>query len=789
MKEPSLIPSRIGLVIAMVAGSSVAVPTIAQTVDAAVEEPAGMGEIVVTAQGREQALSDVPISASVLGGDTVQQLNLNDLQAIGERAPAVKITPGPASDLLNIRGVGSGLNAGFEQSVGTFVDGVYRGRSRSSRAALFDIERVEILKGPQTTFFGNNAIAGALNITTRTAEPGDPLEYNASALYSPSDGQYDLEAGLSIPVTDDLAFRVAAKYFGMDGYVENPNLGMDGPNQEDFVARASLAWDATDNLRTDLRVDYGRFKDDYSFPNVIMGCPTDGTDYPVSAGLCAAYLARGGEARTGDDAWETAVGGPSDFELEYVEVALTNELDLDSHTLTSITSFFDHSLQTLIQLAPFPFGTIGDTTSPFPVEAPEDYQSFSQELRLTSSTGGTIEHMVGAYLAHGELETRQVTGLYFAPFGANAPGYTTAATPIARAIGQTQEDTTISAFASATFHATDSLRLNGGLRYSIVTKEGHRTYAVGMSGDRPATDFVALPLEAQNSLIAVIGGSFSDFDDTKITNRKFLPSFSIQYDIGYDLMGYASYSKGFKAGGFGLSTDGDQFGPETVDAYEVGLKGGLFGGRAQFSLAAFYSMYDDLQEATNVVLPSGITQFVVGNVAKAISKGVEFSLQGELTDQISFTGDIGYLDARYDEYSGAPCTILQTRAQPTNCTQDLSGTTRPYAPDFSGSVGLNGAFPVFGGAELRIAPSMNFTTAYYQQASIDELSRQEGFAKYDLRVGIGPMDRSWEIAVIGKNLSDERTGSFRNSIPTSPGSIYVLPDRPRSVAIQFSIKG
>ena len=149
-------------------------------------------DITVTAQGREQSLDDVPVSVSVVVGENLDNFSINSLEDVAVRLPNVNIATAPF-DSLNIRGVGSGTNGGFQQSVGVFVDGIYHGRNKSSQIALFDIDRVEVLKGPQTTFFGANSIAGALNITTRT--PGDAFDYNISALYG-TDGEYNLEGDL-----------------------------------------------------------------------------------------------------------------------------------------------------------------------------------------------------------------------------------------------------------------------------------------------------------------------------------------------------------------------------------------------------------------------------------------------------------------------------------------------------------------------------------------------------------------------------------------------------------------
>jgi len=742
-------------------------------------------EIVVTAQGREQRLQDVPISASVINGATLQRANLRNLEELTARLPAVKLTSGPASDLLNVRGVGSGLNGGFEQSVATFVDGVYRGRSRSSRAALFDVERVEVLKGPQTTFFGNNAIAGALNIATRRAQIGGDLSYNASALYAPTDGEYAVEAGVSAPLGSNAGLRVAAKAFGMDGYVENTYLDEDGPRQRDFVARGSLAWEPMAEWRSDLRIDYGRFRDTNSFPAEIVGCPVESPPYPTARGLCQRYLAAAGEDADGELDYRSS-GGPSSFSLDFFEAAWTNAFDVGDHTLTAITSYYDHDAEALTSLAPFPFRGLGDEPSLFSTYAPESYHSLSQELRVQSPAGQPLEYVAGAYFSSAELDASQVTGYNHTPFGANAPGYTTADTPISARYLHHQRDRTLSIFASFTGNISDALRLNGGLRYSVVRKRAERDGQIGVSGAGPDLTFTTLPIEAQLLLQRSVGVRVGDFAINQRTDKQLMPSVSLQYDLTGDVMTYASYTRGFKAGGFSISQQGDIFGPETVDAYEVGLKGSLFDRRITFSVAGFLSDYADLQEATNTVTPSGATQTVVANVAQARSQGVEFSTTARVNDAISLSADVAYLDAHYSNYPGAPCTILQTLSA-SPCTQDLSGARRAYSPEFSGSVGASVTVPV-GNLEIRADPSVYFSSRYFQQASADPLTEQEGFAKLDLRLGVGPFDRRWEVALIGKNLTDKATGSFRNNVPTTPGTIYVLPDRPFSVALQVSIR-
>ena len=774
-------------VITPVAQSAAVPPPTAQADEQAPpENGGGFGDIVVTAQRREQRLQDVPVSATVTTGEQLAKSNVINLEDLSARLPNLRIATAPANNLLNIRGVGSGLNPGFEQAVGTFVDGVYRGRSRAINPALFDLERVEVLKGPQTTFFGNNTIAGALNITTR--KPGKEFGYNASALYSPSDGEYAIEGGITAPLTPTLSARVAVKAYGMDGYVSNSFTGDDQPHSRNFVARGSLAWEPTENFRSDIRVDYGRMRSRDGFPTELLDCPPDPV-FGAAAGLCARYLA--------------ASGGPVDDELDYHtnkfetpssydfwEVAATNQLDIGDHRLTSITSYFEHDNDTVITAAPLPVPGVGGLPNAFILHLPETLEQWSQELRIESPSGGLIEYMAGLYYSRGDLDAQGYSGFYFAPFGMFAGPPFGPTTPIATTQPFRQKDTVKSAFASLAINPVDSLTINLGARYSIVKKKVlERDWVFGTAGAIPGPDnFVAGPPSVQAPLRAILGGLPDNFDDPDRTDKKFMPSANLQYRLTGDITTYVSYTKGFKAGGFGGTIpDKVRFDPETVDAYEIGVKGSLLDRSLYFSVAAFQSDYDDLQEATQVLLPSGAILARIANVAKARAKGVEIGVNWRLSDNISVTGDVAYLDAKYRRYERAPCTILGSALDPS-CVQDMAGKRRGFAPKWSGNAGLSLSIPLDEATEIRFDPSLYFSSRYFQSATADPLLEQEGWVKFDARLAVGSVDGSWELAIIGKNLSDKATGSFRNFVPSSPGTFYALPDRPRSVAIQFSIR-
>ena len=745
-------------------------------------------EIVVTAQRREQRLQDVPVSVSVVSGAALEKAGVRNLQEVATRLPAVRIVEGPAADLLNIRGIGSGQNSGFEQSVATFVDGVYRGRGRAVRSALFDLDRVEVLKGPQTTFFGNNAIAGAFNITTR--KPGDELAYNFSAMSTPRLGEVNLDGGVSVPLTDRLAIRVAGRYNHSDGYVFNSFLGRKEARTNDKQGRVALRWQPTDKLRSDFRFDIGDSSSRGGFPFEVANCPA-GAAFGAPSGYCAAYFATGGAS---DGKLDNHASLPnSAFSYNFKEAAWTNALQLGGVMLTSISSYSKHSSNQLVQLLPLPI-LFSNGSGLFPQSQQERYRQFTQELRLQSDTGGTFEYMVGAYYSNGRLDAPQQLAFNFIPY-ATLPFLTPIYTP-GKSVGGNihfqQKDETRSVFASGTIRPFQGLRVNLGLRYTEVRKTAHRLLELGaFQADLNPDTFTPFASSAQALYNLLFGATLTDFADTKRKDTKVQPSIGVQYDLTRDVMAYASYAKGFKAGGFAATSQGETFEPESVNSYEIGIKSSLFNRAVTLNLAAFRMDYSDLQESSFIFLPSGAVTSVIGNAATARSQGVELGATWRASRAFSINADVSYLDAAYRSYPAGACTMVQQAQTPSgqSCIQDLSGKARPFAPKWSGNVGASLNLALDGDNELRINPSLYFSGGFFQTASADPLLRQDAFAKVDLRAAVGPADQRWEFAIIGKNLTDRTTASFSNALSSAPGSIFGLTERPRTVSFQFTIKG
>jgi len=750
----------------------------------AVPEDSSGGEITVTAQRRAQRGQDVPASIAVVSGAKLDQYNIHSLEDISIRTPGVRVAQAPVSDYLAIRGVGSSLNGGFEQSVGTFVDGVYRQRSKSMRVATFDVAQVEVLKGPQTTYFGNNAIAGAFNITTR--KPGHTFEANATAAYVPKTDEFRLEAGASIPLSDVLSVRLAGQVSGMNGYVYNRNLEQREPRTRDVMGRASAHWEPTSTVTVEARVDYGRLRDKGILSTEIENCPAP-TVYGAPKGGCAAEIALHGSALDNHLDY-SSYAGKSYHDLDFTEAEITSTFNAETHSVILTSGYYHHQSNLLNDFiaVPGPLVTVGGQEEAFPNLYRERFESFSQEARIQSTGKNTLDYMAGLYYQHTTLNLNQLVGYNFIPLAKRAPEYFSPTQAIDGNIIDRQISDTMSAFTTLTWRVTHRLRLNGGLRYSIVDKRAERSVSAGtmLTSTFEAAGYMPASPDAQAAILPFLPFDKGNIENPHRSDNALMPSAGLQYDVNSETMAYFTFTKGFKAGGYSTFLSKASFGPESVHSYEVGVKGSLFHRLITYGLSAYLADYHDLQETTTILLPSGATTQIVGNVAGSRSKGIEFSFSSRPAQGLNIGFDLAYNNAVYTDYTSAPCTVLQSINNST-CVQDLSGKPRAFAPKWTGNLNVDWSFPISGSLSLDLGISPYFTSKFYQQPLADDLLRQPGYAKLDARIAV-VSTHGWTVSLLGKNLTNKTTASFRQVLPGSPGSIQALVDQPRTIGLQLS---
>jgi len=770
-------------------------------------------EIVVTAQKREQSLQDVPISVNVMTGDKMTESGINNIENLSAFVPNLIMSETGIGNNIYIRGIGSGINPGVEQSSAMFVDGIHYGRGQLYRAPLFDMARVEVLRGPQSILFGKNAIAGAISVIT--AQPTDEFEGLVSVLYEPDHEEQEISLVLSGPLGESLAGRLAVRKRDMDGYIANPFLSADEPDRDELTIRGTLRWDLTDRFDATLKYERNEFDIVGRQVEIIddVSLVPGGDPYSVTQ-----VFGFGQDPTALNVSQDYVRSSNADFsrnEADNITLTLNYNFANDVQ-LTAITGYLEYEFSELCDC---------DFSSAVVLEAPldEEYEQFSQELRLVSPGGANIDWIVGAFFQSNEQSSPDVTsfpsnsivGPAIEAVDPNLPPGSVA--PLFNGTGATrsftQETDSWSVFGQATWNASDVFRLSLGLRYTDEEKDGARSLILaeefGGAPITPASDPVrwgtATAIYAALLQVQVAGHDLSGSRNDTSTD------FSVvaQWDVSDDAMLYGLVASGFKAGGFdtrsnktptassffipgvidpGTLTDGTfEFEDETALSYEIGVKMRVAGGRADLNLAAFFTEYDDLQ----ISQFDGGVGFNVGNAAEADIKGIELDGRWQISDMFGMYISVALLDFEFTRWDTGVCYVGEPNANPDG-TCSRTGATNQYVADYSGSLGLDLYAPIGSSLEFRAALDINFTDEYFTAQNNDPLTIQDSYAKINLRLALGGQDGRWEVAILGRNLTDEVVVPYTNPVPLASlfgaNSHYAFIERPRSIAVQASVR-
>lgn len=749
-------------------------------------------EVIVTATKRAAGMQDVPIALSVMGSEKIADQGIGSLEDMAIFMPNVHIAEGGAGDQLFIRGVGSGINYGFEQSVGTFIDGVYFGRGQASRSSFLDVARVEILKGPQSTLFGKNTVAGAINITTM--RPGEEFEGSVEATYEPEFDGWSTTLILSGPVTDNFGARFVVKRDETDGYMENTFTGDDERQAKNTVGRIVLDWRPTDDLDVTFKYETGT-SDTTGRQDLV----SIATDFAVSRYQVADPNFK---ADFGYDKSARNIGGirpESQFhDSEWDIIGLTAELAMGEFTIKSITAYVDYEFENYLDSDYGPLAFLARGRQ-------EQHKQFSQEFLLSSPTGGTFEYLAGLYYQKEDLEHDKFTDAILSAAGIGTGNLD------ANGITTFQQDAeTLSAFAQLTWNFSDSLRAIGGIRYSEDEKEFSKNAFI-------ADPFTNTPNTALGGIYDQVLQFSTDhnFDSNGATRCEgvayvctFYPDFdnerkedhvtgdvTLQWDATDAMMTYVKVGNGYKAGGFDEANgrgliDAQEYEDETVISYEIGAKMDLWDGRARLNIALFRSEFEDVQ----VSAFDGNAGFVVGNAAETEVEGFEADGSVALTEELTISAGIAYLDATYKSFPDAACNepqvveFIAAGGTRGGCTQDLSGEPLQFAPEWSGNIAIDYEKDITAGLYLRMGLDMMYSDEYEVANDLDPAVAQDSFTKFNARIGLSSASGTWSIALLGKNLTDEQTTTWGNDVPLAGqgfGETYFQHiDAPRSYELQ-----
>ncbi|MEZ5568880.1 MAG: TonB-dependent receptor [Halioglobus sp.] len=692
-------------------------------------------EVVVTAQKRSQSLQDVPISISAISGEKLNEAGITRISDLQVYVPNLSMSEAAIGSNIYIRGVGSQVNQGFEQSVGTYVDGIYFGRPRQLRAPFFDLERVEVLRGPQSILFGKNSIAGALNLVT--AKPTEEFEGIVSALYEPDHGELDTSVVLSGPLTDNVAGRLAVRYREMDGFIDNVAKGSDEMETDETLIRGALRWDATENLLVDLKVETGEFNSE-GRNSIIIGSPAPGGATPV----------------VGDFTRKAALD-PEFSDNNYDNATLTLNYQMGEYELVSISGWSAYDYNEEVDTD---FGVGSTVQSP----AEEDFEQFSQEIRLVSPLGRTFEHIVGVFYQISKTD-------YSEPAQLDLP---TVAVEIDRDFFSDSDLWAV--FGQSTWNISTDFRATLGLRYTVEDKDGGRRLAL-RNPDGSIFNPSNMPEFAELGM-PLPGLGITPHDLSGKRNEEVVtPLLNLQWDVAEEAMLYASVSTGYKAGGFDARSnratlpDGRtalEFEEEEALSMEIGAKLGLLDNAAELNIAVFRTEYDDLQ----VSVFDGVLGFDVQNAASATTQGVEMDGRWQVTDKLRLTGAVAYTDFEFDDYENGACYKGQTPSQVVGGVSfcDWKGNTNQFTPEFSGTLGINFVQPLLENLELSTAVDVIYSDDYFAAPDLDPQAVQDGYVKVNARIALGRADGVWEVALVGKNLTDEEISPSQTMF-RSPG--------------------
>ena len=820
-------------------------------------------EVVVTAQLRQQSLQDVPVSVSAIGGEKMMEAGIAKIEDLQAYVPNFTMSESGIGTDIYIRGIGSGENQGFEQSVGMYVDGIYYGRAQLARAPFLDLSRVEVLRGPQNILLGKNSIAGAINI--KTADPTEDFEGNVQLTYEPELNERIVDLVLSGPISDRFGYRFAARKREMDGYMENLVLDRDEAQRDEETLRFKLLWDVSDDVVANFKIESGSFDvigrtseiitnepstdDVFLFNGRTYGEIMDRTVFPDLGGLGGlvgilpqflldALQLQGSGALVDIDSDSGVLNNTADRKRHsngdfcYNDTYnFTANVDWyrDGHQFTSITGImgyeYDEDCDCDFTGAPL-----------FQVEFEEEYKQFSQEFRWISPAGEEFEFIGGLYLQYSELDF--FDSLYLpsdiVPQLVNAADLIEGGArgdydPLAGAssafeiagIGDAgnalrgirtprtfySESKIASTFLQSTWNVSSEFRLTLGGRLTWENKEGSRDFNFTFE------DGTVQPAGEVDTAAAVSFGAERHSLKGEREEVQFAPLINIQWDATDTLMAYFSASRGYKSGGFDARSNASpsadptpvnpnalttnqqvligsfEFEEEEALSYELGFKTSLLDGAAELNAALFRTEFDNLQ----VSVFDGTLGFNVGNAASAISQGLELDGRLALTENLILAGGLAFLDFEFLDHAFGTCIQDQVPDNPNGVNCDFSGKTNQYVADYSGNLLLSYERPLSDWLMFRANIDAIFTDEYHPSPNMDNRIKQEAYIQYNGRVAVSAIDGSWELALLGKNLSDELVVLYGVDAPTAKTvtgatTHHALINAPRTVALQASYR-
>jgi len=715
----------------------------AQTDEAGYENV--LEEVIVTATKREKNIQDVPVAISAITARDIEDAGFRRIEDISTVVPNFTYaqTTSKKFTAMVIRGFSQSGGIGNDPNVGVYIDGVYIGRDSGFNAGLMDIERVEVLKGPQGTLFGRNSTTGALNITTRKPDGEGSIDIEGTL------GNLDarrLGATASGGLSDSVFGKFTIVKSDRDGYLEN-TFGGTANVIDNLFMRGQLVFTPSDKLDITLSADYN--KDEGNGNNYVTAPPAEPVNFDRIVNIPDL--------------------GFEDREIKGVAATVTYALD-SGYDFTSITAWRSIDVHSLVDgdYSPLELSEFEDT---------RDQSQFSQEFRIASPGGDKFEWVAGLYYFNQDFKSIQDVyngrdtvfafgGAFIDPFFFSLLGSGLNPTDFGLPLDSTFiisnagiETNSYAAFASGTYYFSDRWSFTGGLRYTKDQKDFTFTQ-------------VADPLSQ------LFGFRLIDCTDpafgceTKRNDSEWTPLASIEFRPNDDIMTYLKYSQGFNAGGFNANVNSGttplSFGPETVQAYEFGFKSQLAGNSIRLNAAVFYMDYKDKQESFFLASAGG---FVQTNAGAARSKGFEIELTALPLDGLELFGSIGYVDAKYTEFG------------------DNTGNQLANSPEWQWNIGGQYTWSITDGLDMFARADVFYQDDRFLGANNDPFFVFTETTLVNLRLGVESATGRWSVTAWGRNVFDDEAIAqiFGGSSFFIPSYNY-SPNTPRTYGVDFRVR-
>lgn len=774
-----------------------------------------LDEIIVTASKREQSLQDVPISVAVTDGEDLSKLNFSEATDLQYLAPSLSLgdSNSPRGAGFRIRGIGTQVFAeGVEQSVGTVIDGIPLARAGQGLADLIDVERVEVLRGPQGMLFGRNASAGLINVITKKPSQ-DKFGFEGRVGYG-TDADFQAAASVTGPLSDTTSFRLTGFSNTRDGFVDNTFNGKELNDRDEKGLRGTLMFTPNENLEVVVRGDWAERENQgniWTIRSLAADSPLLSTAPPLGPFAGPAISSSEVLSQIGEENTTVNFGGEVFNEITNYGVSSEINYTAGEYVFSSITGYREWEQFDNNDADQSPFNIL-DVNNGF-----NELDQFSQEFRITSPADQRVSYVGGLFYYKssneiGNSRTGRFANIFAQAAAIGAPlEYSALGIPLPGALlpnelggvdtsGGNVSVEDIAIFGEATVNLTDRLNLILGGRYTDTTVDG-RYQRRSPAGTSPIFN-------------AILGPNFSQIDyDLTADDTNFSWRTGLQFSANDDLTMYATVSRGYKGPGFDTQIDFNfQPGrtafdsafiePEIPTSIEAGLRGFLAEGRIDYSVTVFQTDFENFQaQVFETPADGGLGAFAIRNAGELRTQGVEFSFNGSVTENLIVGINAAYADAEYNDFAGAACTnaagastVAGNPCANEATSFDASGVKAPIAPEWTAA--LNARYDASLSDNIDIYALGN---AYYRSETFFNLTpngvpnpyKQDSYVIVNASLGLSFNDGKYTVALYAKNLFDENFVNQIFDLPFGDAGDYgqfVTRDAQRTIGIQARVK-